>query len=206
MANARAVVGKTYNHDALFKQLTADQIFYETSGGGVTFSGGEPLIHADYLVDLLKRLKAANIHVAIDTSGCVPFEQFEKVLPYVDLFLYDIKFGDSNKHHLYTGVYNDIIKENLYKLSQSSVTVWGRIPLIKPLNTTEEELDKILFILNQSAVKDVFLLPYHHISEHKYKKLGIPYLGETLETPDQAMLSSIQQKFIQSGYHTHIGG
>ncbi|MDK2867348.1 MAG: pyruvate formate lyase activating enzyme [Clostridiales bacterium] len=100
MANARAVVGKTYNHDALFKQLTADQIFYETSGGGVTFSGGEPLIHADYLVDLLKRLKAANIHVAIDTSGCVPFEQFEKVLPYVDLFLYDIKFGDSNKHHL----------------------------------------------------------------------------------------------------------
>ncbi|MBS7527492.1 glycyl-radical enzyme activating protein [Fusibacter paucivorans] len=206
LSSARAVVGKTYDYDTLYEALTADRIFYETSDGGVTFSGGEPLIHADYLIDLLKRLKAANIHITVDTSGYVPYEQFEKILPYVDLFMYDIKFGDSKKHHHYTGVYNDIIKENLYKLSQQPVTIWGRIPLIKPLNTTDEELNKILYILNQSAVKDVFLLPYHHISGHKYRKLGMPYLGESLETPDQAMLTAIQQKFIQSGYHTHIGG
>jgi pyruvate formate lyase activating enzyme len=206
LANARAVVGKQYNDDTLFELLTADRIFYEHSGGGVTFSGGEPLIHADYLVEIMQRLKASNIHIALDTSGYVPFEQFEKVLPYTDLILYDIKFGDSKLHHRYTGVYNDIIKENLSRLAEHPVTIWGRIPLIKSLNTGDEELEKILFILNRSSIRDVFLLPYHHISGHKYRKLNMPYLGEALEAPDQALLESIQHKFTRSGYRTHIGG
>lgn len=170
--DAREICGKEYTADEVLKEILKDEAFYETSGGGVTFSGGECMLQIDFLLEILKKCKENGIHTSVDTAGHVPWEYFEKIIPYTDLFLYDIKSMDNNIHKEYTGVENTLILKNLAKLLQSDKTVWIRVPVIPGVNDTEEEFYNIKsFLLKNGQPAKVELLPYHAMGEHKYDAL-----------------------------------
>ena len=172
-SGARELCGKTYAVDVLFDELIKDKIFYESSGGGVTFSGGECMLQLDFLAAILKKCKENGIHTAVDTAGHVPFSSFERILPDTDLFLYDVKCFDSETHKRYTGVGNELIKENLERLLRLEKPVWVRIPIILGVNDTVEEMQKIKAFLDScGSCARVELLPYHAMGEHKYTAIG----------------------------------
>ena len=155
------------------REILKDKTFYENSGGGVTFSGGECMFQIDFLEAILKECKNNGVHTAVDTAGHVPYERFERILPYTDLFLYDIKCFDSEKHKQYTGVGNELILENLKRLLATDKSVWIRIPIIPTVNDTEEEIRSIRsFLLSCGTPEKVELLPYHAMGEHKYAAIG----------------------------------
>ena len=147
-----------------------DAEIYENSGGGVTFSGGECMLQIDFLEQMLKRCKEEGIHTAVDTAGHIPPEYFERILPYTDLFLYDIKIADPEKHKKYVGVDNELIILNLQRLVSLRKRVIVRTPIISGINDTEEEISAIK--KNANDAEKIELLPYHAMGEHKYEALG----------------------------------
>lgn len=171
--DARKICGAEYTAEEVFKQVAKDKHFYETSGGGVTFSGGECMLQTEFLLSLLKLCRANGIHTAIDTAGHVSWQCFEKVLPFADLYLYDVKCFDSEKHLKYTGVKNDLILNNLKKLLKARRNVWVRVPVIGGFNDTACEMKRIKAFLDECGKPEkVELLPYHAMGEHKYAALG----------------------------------
>lgn len=170
---AREFCGKQTTAEDVVAEALRDAPFYKASGGGVTFSGGECMLQIDFLKELLAACKAEDIHTAVDTAGNVPFERFQEILPFTDLFLYDVKCIDSEKHRTYTGVGNKLILENLKKLLASDKDVWIRIPVIGGVNDTEEDMMAIRsFLATCDAPKKIALLPYHETGNHKYAALG----------------------------------
>ena len=171
--NARKVCGKEYTVDEVFAEIIKDKPFFDNSGGGVTFSGGECMLQIDFLLEILKKCKENGIHTAVDTAGHIPFENIEKILKYTDLFLYDIKLFDSVKHKEFVGVENTVILENLKKLLSLGAKIWIRIPVIADVNDSIEELQKIAEFLHLWGKPDkVELLPYHAMGENKYGAIG----------------------------------
>ncbi len=170
---AREICGKEYTVREVFREIIQDKTFYDNSNGGVTFSGGECMLQIDFLAEILKACKENGIHTAVDTAGYIPFEHFLRILPFTDLFHYDIKIFDSQKHKTYTGVENDLILENLRKLLSTGKDVWIRIPIIGGVNDTVEEMRRIkAFLVSCGVPKKIDLLPYHEIGNHKYVALG----------------------------------
>lgn len=208
--NAREICGKNYEIQKLTEELLKDQMFYETSHGGVTLSGGEVLAgNLDYVENLMKRLKMRGIRINIDTCGAVPWEAFKRVLPYVDVFLYDIKFADGEKHRLYTGRENEEILKNIKKLSEANAGIWIRIPVIGGVNDSVEEISSIGEFLRDKEIRarQVNLLPYHNTGSGKYGRAGRVYEGEEFYTPvDEEMqkLRNTLQNYIN--YPVIIGG
>lgn len=171
--NAREICGREYSAEDVCEEVLKDKSFYENTGGGVTFSGGECMLQIDFLTEVLKVCKEAGIHTAVDTAGFVPFKRFEQVIPYTDLFLYDIKCYKCDKHRRYTGVPNELILENLKKLLELGEPVWVRVPIIPEVNDTEEEMREIKAFLDSCKEPEkVELLPYHFLGEHKYSAIG----------------------------------
>ena len=172
-AEARRVCGKEYSVRELLDVVLADRAFYESSGGGVTFSGGECLLYPDFLQELLQRCKENGLHTAVDTAGHVPFERLERVLPYTDLFLYDIKSMDPEVHRQYVGADNALILQNLATLLQRGAKVWIRVPLIAGVNDSEAQILAIAEFLQKNGLPErVELLPYHALGESKAQALG----------------------------------
>ena len=170
---ARKICGKEYTVKEVFSEIIKDNDFYKTSGGGVTCSGGECMMQIDFLEELIKECKKNGIHTAVDTAGHVSFENFERILQYTDLFLYDIKCLDSKKHKLYTNVGNEIILSNLRRLQMLGAKIWVRIPVIKNVNDSMEEMKSIRDLLEKNGgVERVELLPYHSFGENKRKALA----------------------------------
>ena len=170
---ARVLCGREYSVDELLSECLKDRMFFEVSGGGVTFSGGECMLKIDFLEEILKACKTHGIHTAVDTAGHVPYEAFERILPYTDLFLYDVKCINPERHKAFTGVDNGLILENLEKLLRSGRPVWVRIPLVPTVNDREEEMMAIRSFLNRCGLPErIELLPYHAMGEHKYGALG----------------------------------
>jgi len=171
--DAREICGKEYTVDEVLKTILKDNAFYDNSGGGVTFSGGECMLQIDFLHEILSECKKNGIHTAVDTAGHVPFERFERIMPCTDLFLYDVKCYDSEKHKRYTGAGNELILSNLKKLLELGKAVWIRIPIIPTVNDTEEEILKIKAFLDSFGTPEkIELLPYHAMGEHKYAAIG----------------------------------
>ncbi len=171
--DAREICGKEYTAEEVLNTLLKDKAFYEASEGGVTFSGGECMLRIDFLTEILKKCKENGIHTAVDTAGHVPYERFEQILPYTDLFLYDIKCFDSEKHMEYTGVGNRLILENLKRLLATDKPIWIRIPIIPTVNDSEEEMQRIkAFLETDQSPQKIELLPYHAMGEHKYAAVG----------------------------------
>ena len=171
--DARQLCGREYTVDEVMRAVERDKAFYENSGGGVTFSGGECMLQIDFLEQVLKRCKQSGIHTAVDTAGHVPFAYFERIMPDTDLFLYDVKCLDDAKHMQYTGVSNERILENLRRLLTAGAAVWVRIPVIAGVNDSVEEMEGIRRFLDAcGAPERVELLPYHGMGEHKYAAIG----------------------------------
>lgn len=209
-ADIREIVGKEYETKDLMKELKKDLMFYEDSGGGVTFSGGEVMaMDIDFIEDLAKRLKKEDITLTIDTCGYAPYEKFERLLPYVNTFLYDVKMMDPELHRQYIGVDNKLILDNLVKLARSGARIYIRIPTIKGLSGTEENMQATIDFLKDNDITPakVNILPYHDTGSHKYAKVGMKYEGTELEAPDSEELEKYVNMFKQAGYtNTVIGG
>jgi pyruvate formate lyase activating enzyme len=176
------------------KEILKDKIFYENSGGGVTFSGGECMLQIDFLEEILKECKTQGIHTAIDTAGHIPYSSFERILPYTDLFLYDIKCMDSEMHKRYTGVSNELILANLARLLKSHAPIWVRIPIINGVNDTVEEMLKIRSFFEENGFPErIELLPYHAMGEHKYGALGREC--HSFSVPDEDKMKLFREVF-----------
>ena len=171
--DAKQLCGKKYTVDELFDIIIKDKMFYETSNGGVTFSGGECMLQIDFLCEILKKCKDNKIHTAVDTAGFIPWENFEKAIPYTDLFLYDIKAFNNDVHKEFVGVSNELILNNLGKLLEHKANVLIRIPVIPGVNDTVDEMKKIRDFLAPYKLHTVELLPYHQMGEHKYGAIGM---------------------------------
>lgn len=191
--DAKQVCGREYSVRELFDIIMTDKIFYDTSKGGVTFSGGECMLRIDFLREILIMCRNSQIHTAVDTAGCVEWERFKKILPYTDLFLYDIKAYDDNIHQKYTGVSNKLILENLKKLFKSGMNVIVRIPVISKVNDTYEEMQNIKDFLSPFNPINVELLPYHKMGENKYKALGIN--APVFEIPSEDKMRKLNKIF-----------
>ncbi len=171
---AKQICGRKYTIQEVLNEIMKDKAYYQSSGGGVTFSGGECMLQIDFLEEILKKCKENNVHTAIDTAGNVPWESFEKIIPYTDLFLYDIKCFTETLHIKGTGVSNKLILENLKKLSDKSKgDIIIRIPVVSGFNDSAEEIMHIANFLKNIHYRDIDLLPYHKMGAHKYEALGI---------------------------------
>jgi len=191
----------------LAREIEKDRIFYDQSGGGVTCSGGEPLMQIEFLADLLDVSRGMGIGTAVDTSGCAPWERFERILGLVDLFLYDIKLMDDGLHEKYTGVSNRLILENLARLHGEGAAILPRIPLIPGITDTGENLDAILLLLSRlDRISDISLLPYNKIAEDKFRRFGIGSRLDRLSIQDQSELAEAGRRFEERGYRVRFGG
>ncbi len=180
---ARQICGKEMAAEEIFNEIIKDKDFYEVSDGGVTFSGGECMLQIDFLCDILKKCKENGIHTAVDTAGHVAWESFEKIMLYTDMFLYDIKLADEELHKKWTGASNKLILENLKRLTDEfKGEIIIRIPVIGGVNDNENEIKKIDKILKNIRYKNIELLPYHKMGEHKYEAMGADF--EQFITPN----------------------
>ncbi len=192
--DARAICGKKYTEDEVFNEIVKDKVFYDNSGGGVTFSGGECMLQIEFLLEILKKCKESGIHTAVDTAGHVPYEFFERIIPYTDLFLYDVKCFDNDKHRQYTGVGNELILENLKKLLAADKPLWIRIPIIPTVNDSEEEMQKIKNFLGLCRPPEkIELLPYHAMGEHKYAAIGKE--SQSFSVPSEEKMRQLKNIF-----------
>lgn len=203
---ALKIIGKRYDPQDLLKEILKDKRYFDPSGGGVTFSGGEPMLHPDYLCEVLKLCKEAGLHTAVDTAGCVPFEYFEKIMPYTDLFLYDIKMWDTEKHMTATGVSNKLIIDNLIKLTSSGADVYIRTPVIMEWNGDLKEFDAISNFLAglENGVKLIQLLPYHSYGVGKYNNLGLINHIRNHTPPSDEFMQQALQLYIKKGLPARI--
>ena len=183
--DAKQICGCEYTVGEVFDIVQKDKHFYDTSNGGVTFSGGECMLQIDFLCEILKKCKAHNIHTAVDTAGGVPCVRFEKILPFTDLFLYDIKVFNNEKHKEFVGVSNELILSNLKKLFENGAKVLIRIPIIPTVNDSVDEMQNIKNFLAPYKPIAVELLPYHKMGEHKYDALGMKMTSFAVPTKEK---------------------
>ncbi|MEG0895861.1 MAG: glycyl-radical enzyme activating protein, partial [Oscillospiraceae bacterium] len=200
---ARFIIGDNYSTDELAKALYKDYLFYETSGGGVTLSGGEVMCQdMDYIVDLLKKLNRKGVNIAIDTCGYAPFENFEKVMPYTDTFLYDLKAINPQTHLSFMGKDNALILENLEKLAKAGANINIRIPVIDGVNACDEEQDKMIdFVKQKVGLVKVNLLPYHNTGKDKYERISLTYEDALIGKPSDQRMEELKNKWISAGFN-----
>ena len=180
-SKALEMEGEWLTVEQVINVVRRDLVYYRNSGGGVTFSGGEPTMQPRFLVACLKKCKEIGIHTAIDTCGFVKWSVLKRMLPYIDLFLYDVKHMDSGKHEELTGVGNESILQNLRSISQQGKPIWIRIPLIPGCNDSEENLHRVAeFLKPLMRVEKVVLLPYNKAASAKYEFIGKKYELEDL--------------------------
>lgn len=205
---ATEMSGRLYTVEELVSIAEKERIFFDQSGGGVTFSGGEPLRQYAFLTDALIALGERSFHRAVDTSGFAPKEILQNVAKHTDLFLYDLKMMDSSLHKKWTGVDNKIILENLQLLAKTGSCIDIRIPLIKGVNADHENLEKTASFIADlpGEKKSVSILPYHYSMVSKHEKLGQVFDGSAMsELTDNDKASTIDL-FASFGLKTILGG
>lgn len=207
MYEALLIAGKQMSVRDILGEVEKDLIFYDESGGGVTLSGGEPLLQMEFFEELLNELKSRGIHVAVDTSGYIPFEELKRVSDRVDLFLYDLKMLDDADHTDYTGVSNTIILANLKELVSSGKPVEIRIPLVHDVNDDEINVHRtVQFLLDLKNIQSVCLLPYHKGGCEKYIRLGKEKKLKNFRSPSRDRINQIKRTFSAAGFEVKIGG
>lgn len=193
-AGAKYLEGREYAVEELYKEIAKDKIFYDMKGGGVTFSGGEPLTQPVFLGKIAKLCHERGIHVQLESCGCGNYEQFKEVLPYVDGMFMDIKHMDSEVHKALTGAGNELILENIRKIDAFGVPIIIRTPVIPGCNASEENIHQTAeFVKSLPGVKEYELLPYHQFGINKYKALGREYeLADTELPTDEEMRALVK--------------
>jgi pyruvate formate lyase activating enzyme len=192
---ALELIGRRWSTDALLAELLKDRAFYETSGGGVTFSGGEPLVQVDFLASLLPLCKQAGLHVALDTCGVLPWERYKRILPWLDLVLLDIKIIDPERHRQATGLSNDQVLENGRRLTEHAVPMWVRTPVIPGYTQDIENIRAIgeFIKANLSTVERWDLLAYTNLGRPKYHRLDLEYKLENSPLLSRPEMEAIWQ-------------
>lgn len=194
LPGALTLYGRSMTAEETLGRLLEDRTFYQKSGGGVTFSGGEPLLQSDFLAEILQMLKKENIHTAVDTCGDVPWQHFETVLPFTDLFLYDIKHMDEALHIRGTGRSNERILANLKALAARKAAVEIRTPVIPGYNDAPAQLEAIARLLAGMDNITVWrILPYHSMAKGKYEALGMAYPMPDTDMPNTVRMRELQE-------------
>lgn len=206
-ADARNVVGREVSVAELMAEIEQDNSFFDESGGGVTFSGGDPLLQHDFLLAVLKACREKEIHTAVDTSGAFSWQSVAEIMPYVDLFLYDLKVMDPRRHKDLTGVANRRILDNLRKLSALGQKIMIRVAVIPGVNDDEENMRLIAeFVSSLPQVEGLSLLPYHGSAAHKYTGLGRSYEMADAVPPTAERMGDLARLFERTIANVQIGG
>ena len=197
MSEARRMAGKQYPLKELVKHLKRDTVFYENSHGGITLSGGEVMAQdMAYIEKLMEILHKEGYRMNIDTCGYAHYDNFKRVLPFTDTFLYDIKLIDSGKHKSFTGCDNGLILENVKRLSSDGAAITIRIPVIEGVNADREEMNTIaLFLKENVKCQRIHILPYHETGKGKYAQLGRAYPDKELKVPEDNTIKEIVTVF-----------
>lgn len=192
-------VGKVVTAGDVLDVVSRDKVFYQRSGGGMTLSGGDPVIQPEFSAALVAEAKKRDIHVTVETAGYQQWELLWKVIENVDLILLDIKIMDSKLHEKYTGVSNDLILDNARKITNMNKQVIARIPIIPGYNDDRNNLTETAMFCKNNGMKAIHLLPYHRLGASKYEKLGREYELEDVLPPLrkglQLIASKLEDKF-----------
>lgn len=202
-------VGRYYSIEEVLEILERERVFISQSKGGVTFSGGEPMLQFDFLLEALKACKVNGYNTAVDTSGYSSAEKFNSVIPYTDIFLFDIKHLDSVKHYEFTGVTNKVILDNYRLLIESGKEIMIRIPVIPGINDDHDHIERLRRFISETgtvSVKKINLLPFHRIGSSKYKRFDIPYKIGEVDTPSKEYMQILKDFFHETGIKVKIGG
>jgi pyruvate formate lyase activating enzyme len=202
-------VGKYYSVEDLLEIINKEKVFIDQSNGGVTFSGGEPMLQFEFLREALKACKSNGYHTAVDTSGYSSSENFKSLIPYTDLFLFDLKHLDNSKHKELTSVPNTLILENYNLLVGSGKDIIIRVPVIPGYNDDPENIRDLRNFLVKTkicSIKKICLLPYHKIGSSKYKRFNIHYRMENVEQPAKERMKELKKYFEETGVKVKIGG
>ena len=205
---AMEMSGREYSEEEVMSVIRKETAIMDSSGGGVTFSGGEPLAYPKELKKLLVKCGVEGIHRAVDTSGYAKKSVIDDILPHTDLFLYDLKHLDADIHRKWVGADNEQILENLRFIAESDKAYHIRIPLIEGVNAKDENIIATIDFMKslKRAPDRVGLLPYHNIATNKYDKLGRVYDDEGLSAPTEERQLEILNTFTENGFNAVIGG
>ena len=198
-------IGLEISVEDAFRELCRDLPFYNTSDGGITISGGEPLQQPDFVLELLKKCKEHHIHTVLDTCGYGQWSDFANILAYTDVVFYDLKLVDPDKHKQYTGVSNELILKNLRQLARdrgSSLVI--RVPLIPGINDSQTDIEKLCHFLGAISLQRVDILPYHRLGKDKYRMLERTYPLENLEVPTKAQVDSLRLCLMTKGAEVKV--
>ena len=202
---AREISGKSMTVEGVLEEVRKDALFYQNSGGGVTFSGGEPTHQPEFLWHLLKGSQESGIHTALDTSGFVKPEILKRVLEHTNLVLYDIKHMDSAKHKELTGVDNRLILENARMIATMGKPMIIRVPLIPGRNDSKENIKALAEFMLSLGLKRVDLLPYHSLGKIKYQRLGMEYKLSDLKPFAEGEVAKIKADLESYGLQVGVG-
>jgi pyruvate formate lyase activating enzyme len=207
-AKATEMSGEEMNLEKIMAFIKKETVLMDSSEGGVTFSGGEPLYHSELLLELLKECGREGIHRVVDTSGFTKTETLLEVAQHTELFLYDLKHMDSLLHKQFTGVPNETILSNLKALSENGSEINIRIPLIEGVNADEKNMKNTAAFVSSlpGKAKTINLLPYHSIASRKYEKLGLTFNEDGLKEPSKETISNCENIFTAHGLKTIVGG
>jgi len=200
-------VGERIAPAALVQSVLRDRIFFDESGGGVTISGGEPLVQAAFVTEVLRLLRAEGVHTALDTCGYGRWPELRDAAEHANLVLYDLKLMDPARHKAATGVSNEMILDNLRSLAGVHPAIWIRVPVIPGVNDDDGNMEATAeFVHSVPGIRQVDLLPYHPTGEAKFARLGIDYALHGTTPPDQKRLDALAARFRSRGLVTTIGG
>jgi pyruvate formate lyase activating enzyme len=206
-AEAREQVGKDMTVSEVMGEILKDRTFFDQTGGGVTFSGGEPLLHPKFLRALLQACGDQHIHTALETTGFCSEETLASVLPLTDLFLYDVKLMDSDAHRRFAGVENERIFENLETICRSGKQVIARIPVIPGVNDHDANVQAMIaYLKSKTTIATVHLLPYHEFGREKGLRIGMDVPALEVAPGGEDRLNSIVEQFQRAGFSVAIGG
>jgi pyruvate formate lyase activating enzyme len=204
-AEALVMEGREIGVEEAIEELARDMPFYATSGGGITLSGGEPMRQPEFSAEVLRGCHGKGIHTALDTSGFAPWSDYERVLQFVDLVLYDLKLADGEEHRKYTGVDNALILENLVRIDRAGLPIEARIPLVPGVNDGARNMDACADLLQGLAhLSRVVLLPYHRLGEAKYARLGRTYRLPETAPPTRESLEAAAARLSVRGLPVHV--
>lgn len=204
---SKEIIGKKVSVEEVMAEIEKDLIFYDESNGGVTFSGGEPLMQPMFLDHLLTACQEQGLSTTLDTCGYASWETIERIKDKVNLFLYDLKLIDDTKHQKYTGVSVIPVLSNLKKLDQEGKNIIIRFPVISGITDTEENVRQLPKWISQlKTVKEINLLPFHKIGFSKYSKLNRENKLLDLDSPSQERLDQLLDTFRSNGFTATIGG
>lgn len=207
VAGKPKIIGRDVTVEEVLAEVRKDMPYYRKSGGGLTLSGGESLYQADFAAALLCEAQEMGINTAIESTACTEFSQVEKILPFLDTFLLDIKHMDSEKHKKHTGVSNERILENAEKIARVHQNLIIRVPVIPGFNHTVAEIEQIAkFAASLPGVKEIHLLPYHRLGQDKYTGLGRQYLLDGVEPMRLEEMETLQAIALKTGLTCQIGG